>query len=133
MEKSKTPVLCYVNESWAYFTTKNLSEQWGDDWNDAPYEHNAEAPYEYSENDKSKGLKPWDIVKVAWEGDFLEPSYSHNNSPWSVQQINSGAIAWLRSNPWVSKEKPIVIAAGTSLEDFCHLIKQGGGKVYLQK
>lgn len=33
--------LCYVDDGFAYFTTKPLTEQWGDDWNDAPYEHNA--------------------------------------------------------------------------------------------
>ena len=37
-------VLCYVDAPWAYFTTRRLSEQWGDDWDDAPYEHNAGTP-----------------------------------------------------------------------------------------
>lgn len=27
--------LCYVDDGFAYFTTKPLTEQWGDDWNDA--------------------------------------------------------------------------------------------------
>jgi hypothetical protein len=39
-------VLCYVDGPWAYFTTQPLREQWGDDWSDAPYEHNAGPPYE---------------------------------------------------------------------------------------
>ncbi len=39
------PVLCYVDEPWAYFTPAALTDQWGDDWNDTPYEHNAEEPY----------------------------------------------------------------------------------------
>ena len=37
--------LCYVSGCFAYFTSKDLTEQWGDDWNDAPYEHNAGEPY----------------------------------------------------------------------------------------
>jgi hypothetical protein len=37
--------LCYVKGNWAYFTSRPLSEQTGDDWNDAPYEHNAGTPY----------------------------------------------------------------------------------------
>jgi hypothetical protein len=45
--------LCYVNGPFAYFTTKEVSEQWGDDWNDAPYEHNAGKPYEWSKRDKA--------------------------------------------------------------------------------
>lgn len=38
-------VLCYVDGNKAWFTTKPLAEQWGDDWDDAPYEHNAGQPY----------------------------------------------------------------------------------------
>ena len=38
----KEPVLCYIDQhKRAYFTTQALSKQWGDDWNDAPYEQNA--------------------------------------------------------------------------------------------
>lgn len=47
MEKTEQgpPVLCYVDEPWAYFTTQKLEDQWGDDWEDSPYEHNAGKPY----------------------------------------------------------------------------------------
>ena len=38
-------VLCFVDKTWAYFTTKPIESQWGDDWDDAPYEHNAGEPY----------------------------------------------------------------------------------------
>lgn len=124
-----SPVLCYVKGSWAYFTTRKLSEQWGDDWNDAPYEHNAGTPYEYSDHDKKEGREPWQIVKVAWDGDFEPPSEGHCNSPWSVEQINAGAVAWLRTSRWRSG-KPVIIPAGTTLERFCELIREGGGTVY---
>lgn len=40
------PVLCYVSHPFAYFTTQPVENQWGDDWDDAPYEHNAGSPYE---------------------------------------------------------------------------------------
>ena len=33
-------------EFMAYFTPVSLDEQWGDDWDDAPYEHNAGIPYD---------------------------------------------------------------------------------------
>lgn len=29
-----SPVLCYVSDQWAYFTTQPLAEQRGDNWND---------------------------------------------------------------------------------------------------
>jgi len=127
----RLPVLCYIEGSWAYFTTRKLSEQWGDDWDDAPYEHNAGTPYDYSDHDKKDGREPWQIVKVAWDGDFEPPCEGHLNSPWSVEQINAGAVAWLRTSRWRTC-KPVIIPAGTTLERFCELIREGGGKVYLE-
>lgn len=124
------PKLCYIDGAWAYFTTQELSEQWGDDWDDAPYEHNAETPYGYHELDRKAGKAPWTITKVAWDGDFETPCEGLNNSPWTVQQINAGAIAWLRTSRY--RSGPIVvIPAGTTLVDFCKLVEQGGGTVYL--
>lgn len=114
------PVLCYISDCWAYFTTKPLSEQWGDDWNDAPYEHNAGAPYQDT---------PGQIKKVAWEGDLVQPCEDHRNSPWSVEQINAGAVAWLVSPNWKRGNK-IVIPAGTPLSQFKELIRLADGCVY---
>lgn len=39
------PKLCYVASNFAYFTTLPVEDQCGDDWDDAPYEHNAGTPY----------------------------------------------------------------------------------------
>ena len=114
--------LCYVEAPWAWFTSLPLSEQWGDDWDDAPYEHNAGSPYgpiaERGEN--------WQLVKLAWDGELIEPRYDSNNSPWTVQQINLGAIAWLRS--W---DRKVVISAGVSVPEFKRKVREAGGDVYL--
>jgi hypothetical protein len=83
--------LCYVDGAFAYFTTQKLSEQWGDDWNDAPYEHNAGEPYEWREGDKEP---KWEILKVAFEGSLRTPDSGVENSRYSVQDINKGQIAW---------------------------------------
>lgn len=109
--------LCYVDEPWAYFTPRPLAEQSGDDWNDVPYEHNAEPP------------NGTDIVKVAYDGDFETPCDNNRNSPYSVDEINAGVIAWLRRSKWSSKPM-VAIPAGTLLAEFCKLIRKGGGKVY---
>ena len=37
--------LCYLESSVMYFTS-DIDNQWGDDWDDIPYEHNAGKPYE---------------------------------------------------------------------------------------
>ncbi|MEE9366058.1 MAG: hypothetical protein V3W44_05155 [Dehalococcoidales bacterium] len=90
------PRLCYVSRHIAYFTTQKISEQWGDDWNDAPYEHNAGVPYTYLfQNDSDKA--PWFITWCYWAGPFKTPDNDSSNSQFSVQDINNGQIPWLRS------------------------------------
>ena len=106
-------VLCYVEDNWAYFTTRGLSKQWGDDWDDAPYEHNAGTPYEWNERWGAFGVPFYHIVKVAFDGPFERPCDPHLNSPYSVQRINSGAIAWLTTERWC--DKIVAIPAGTTL------------------
>lgn len=95
--------LCYVYKGVAYFTSLPLSEQWGDDWDDAPYEHNSGEPYE-------DGL----ILKVHFpDEEFLEPSYGHVNSPYSVKDINNKKVPWL-----VHYSNETRIYAGESLKEF---------------
>ena len=155
-------VLCYVDSPWAYFTTRPLEKQWGDDWNDAPYEHNAGTPYtpsksfgtvrrnmngrrivrvtkpgatpdedwvEGSEYDED-GKPEWEIFRIAYDGDLETPREGQRNSPWSVEQINAGAVAWLRTSRWFDG-KPVVIPAGTTLTQFCKLVAEAGGAAYL--
>jgi hypothetical protein len=145
------PVLCYVDDNWAYFTTQDLADQWGDDWDDAPYEHNAETPYDPCWHNEPRhvakrgglcGCSPclrdwtvdgkprWEIIKVAFDGPFNRPADGHLNSPYSVQQINSGEVPWLRTSEY-SNAQPVAIAAGTTLVKFCELIRRGNGTVYL--
>lgn len=88
---------------YAFFTPKSLDEQWGDDWNDAPYEHNAGWPYdsdivEVNENNVATRIEEYDILKVPFaikSYNYALPCDNHLNSPWSVQDINSDAVAWI--------------------------------------
>jgi hypothetical protein len=124
--------LCYVAGCWAYFTTQKIEDQWGDDWDDAPYEHNAGEPYEDWKSVQA-GLSPqWAIIKVAFDAhDLKDPSYGQVNSRYSVESINAGAIAWLASPIYVKEQ--VIIPAGTSLCTFKELVKKAGGKVYETK
>lgn len=146
--------LCYVKDNFAYFTTRDLDKQWGDDWNDAPYEHNAGRPYEpcwhnepgvdkkYKLKDElcrercciddwdEEGNPKWKIKKVAFDGNFEEPCGHSTNSSFSVEKINAGAIAWLIGSD--IKSKPVAINAGISIEDFIKKIGLGRGNVYLK-
>ncbi|MEW6016454.1 MAG: hypothetical protein AB1760_00105 [Pseudomonadota bacterium] len=118
--------LCYIDGCWAYFTTQDLASQWGDDWNDKPYQFNAGRPYEFHEIDHEHGRKPWQIVRLAFTADLEAPC------DWvsvSVDEINRGDVPWLRSPDW-SKQR-VRIMAGTTLREFIGAIRGAGGVVYL--
>jgi hypothetical protein len=125
------PVLCYVSGAWAFFTTQPLHKQWGDDWDDAPYEHNAGDPYRFTDHDRAAGREPWEIVQIAWEGDFVAPDWNATNSPYSVEQINAGTVAWLACPTWA--QHGINIFAGTPLSTFKNLVRQAGGRVFVEE
>ena len=123
--------LCYIKGCWAYFMTAKLSEQWGDDWDDAPYEHNASEPYEW---EGPNTLPRYEIVKVAFDAELETPAeiLGGCNSSYSVKMINSGAVAWLTTSKWSSS--PLVsIQAGCPLDKFCEAIRVSGGEVYVKQ
>mgnify|MGYP000847098724 FL=1 len=122
----KEPVLCYIDQhKRAYFTTQALSKQWGDDWNDAPYEQNARPPYD----DREEPQK-WKITVVAYQHPKYEtPADSVGcNSGYSVEMINRKNVAWL-ADVWSSREDALEpIFAGTPLSQFLQIIRGTGGK-----
>jgi len=121
--------LCYVSGDWAYFTTQDVTEQWGDDWNDAPYEHNAGRPYEYADYHKEKGIAPWQIFEAPFDSGLVAPGDSVLNSKYSVEDINRGDVPWLQSPLWSKSE--VRIMAGTTFKEFAIIINQVGGTVYV--
>lgn len=124
---SNEAVLCYVRDQWAFFTTQPLSDQWGDDWNDAPYEHNAGDPYSWL---VSSGKPEYEIIRVAYIAHMETPAeLANGNSHYSVEDINRGDVAWLRPYSNNSRGKPIF--AGVTVEEFKRAIWQIRGDVYV--
>ena len=84
---------------YAYFTPIDLRDQWGDDWDDAPYEYNAGPPYDdYYDEDKNRIEITLYRVKFGIRSDdYILPSYYGygGNSPFCIKDINQGAVAWL--------------------------------------
>lgn len=113
--------LCFVDgNGLCYFTSLPLTgpeRQWGDDWNDAPYEHNAGPPY-------GPGIVTVYVQHYPWD----RPGSGRLNSGWSVEAINSGEVAWLI--PQHGAGRPCVMA-GTTLEEFVAIMLKGGAKVFL--
>ena len=129
--------LCYISDKCAYFTTQDIADQWGDDWNDAPYEHNAGEPYLPTMHD----TEHWDIDQIFYRGGFETPAdVGNGNSPWSVDDINKHRVPWLTFHYWdrdpkttnwirVDEDK---IYAGATREEFIGFIKKHGGRVWLE-
>lgn len=117
--------LCYVKDNKAYFTN-NWNEQWGDDWDDSPYEHNAEEPYDnYYKDGKKYPIRIrtcyFDIPKY-----YKLPCTGYLNSPYSVKDINNMKC------PWINVDG-LLIWAGTEYKAFCKVIEHCGGKIYEEK
>lgn len=112
--------LCYVSNGIMYFTS-DFDNVWGDDWDDAPYEHNADPPYRKTEeNDNCTYIEM--IAYYANDYEFKEPCYECGNSPFSVKEINSGAIAWLRNDEAGN------LMAGTTMADTIKWLNKTGIK-----
>lgn len=123
--------LCYVKNNFAYFSSIPLELQWGDDWNDAPYEHNAGPPYDDHRPTPEAPYVPHPILKVAFDGN-IEPPYSvYGESSYSVEDINiRKATPWLQTYPF-EDEEILKIWAGDSLDTFIKVVTQAGGNVYI--
>lgn len=123
--------LCYVEGNSAYFTTNDLQQQWGDDWDAVPYQHNAGKPYRayLKEDFNEDGTPKWELIHVMFESIFFEPyEYDSYDTQYSVEQINQLNFPWL-----CSYDRGIEIWAGTSLGDFIKIIEEAYGKVFLDK
>ena len=116
--------LCYVDpdEPKAYFTS-NWENQWGDDWNDRPYEHNAGTPYR-SYFDDNKEV-PISIKEVYFDlpGWYEMPCSNTDNSRYSVEYINCHRV------PWITYDKHYIFA-GISYTNFIKQIEELGGIIY---
>jgi hypothetical protein len=144
--------LCYIDSPWAYFTSQEIDKQWGDDWNDAPYEHNAGEPYlpcwhnhpSYIDTDRAgvkagelcrcksclrdwndDGTPKWEVMRVAYNSSLLTPAEIYSRvAGVSVEQINSKQFPWL----YAKGHEPIY--AGTCIDSFIRKIEAAGGEVY---
>lgn len=127
--------LCYVEGNKAYFTS-DWENQWGDDWDDAPYEYNAGEPY--TENYNAECLGVWNgcshypeieqkVLYFEFKTEWIKlPCDGFINSPFSVKAINRGDIAWIRGSDFN-------IPAKTTYDDFIKIVESHNGIIYLPK
>ena len=97
--------LCYVDGR--LWFTSDMDKQWGDDWDDAPWDCNAGAPYTHETK----------VVSIYLEG--IAQSTVINNC--SVQRINRLRLPWLAT--WDDK---LCIHAGTTLREVLKMAEDAG-------
>ena len=123
-------VLCFISRPWAYFTTQVLSDQFGDNWTDKPWT-DAGGPYRHRHYDPKHKPNTWEIYKIAYDGFWTLPYKIHpdTNHPTVSMINNEKSIPWLRSE--MGMPQKIVIMAGTTLFDFCKLMRANGGNAFI--
>ena len=117
--------LCLVKGNCAYFSKDKPSDVYGDDWNDAPYEHNAGEPY---------GFK-FPYFKVYFSAGLIDQTYMQTNSRYSVNDLNDRDCKhyWLRTDPcnvYINRFS-IEIYTGILFSAFVRLVELVGGEIML--
>ena len=112
--------LCYIDGHKAYFTS-NFEKQWGDDWNDRPYESNAGEPYEHYFEENVE--YPIELESLYFETHDWNEQKPCDMGRFSVQDINRGAVAWVITDKFC-------IHAGTTLKDFIDIVIKNGGTIW---
>lgn len=113
--------LCYVHGNVLYFTD-NFKNQWGDDWNDAPYEHNAEEPYEYDKEMSAEDNKYRGHIRcLAYINSNYWLDEARNKGSFSVEEINKGVVPWLYCDKYE-------LYAGETIEGVIEFLKDIGAK-----
>ena len=124
--------LCYIENNKAWFTKLNLPDQYGDDWNDAPYEHNAGRPYDHRYEGNTSIEDPDQLFILYYDGPLCAPSEGVINSRYSIDDINNKQVPWLTQELWGNEPgPPIMIWAGVSVPEFCSLVERAGGTIYV--
>lgn len=147
--------LCFIENGVAFFTTKDVTEQWGDDWNDAPYEYNAGSPYSpiifsfiggekklREEDWNADGTPKYQLLQLNFmkekfhtssQYDIYEPCDGHSNSPYSVEDINVGRVPWLMVEKLCENGRDFEtqgqLFAGATVAEFVEFIEQYDGVV----
>lgn len=105
-----------------FFTEADLEKQWGDDWDDAPYDCNAGWPYDdtsYKDKDGKWQHTKHTILVLNISIDnkhcpVTPEEYGYYNSPFCVDTVNQGACAWM----FFGKDCKPIYAGATPLDVF---------------
>ena len=114
--------LCYVDNfdysrygGFLYFTD-DFEHQWGDDWDDAPYQHNAGEPY-------PGGTHGGHIRIFGYTNADVQTPSMQTGISYSVEDINSGIVPWL-----FEQYSRRMLFAGASIAEARKFMREIGAK-----
>lgn len=132
--------LCYIEYSHIYFTdAQDIEHVYGDDWDDAPYEHNAGEPYAWNDGKmfNDMPMPSYDIIYFIYSSSsFLTPAeLADSNSRYSVEDITyRKLIPWLtpKSYPRTYQgERGVALWGGDAFRDVVReLLKMPDTNIY---
>jgi len=110
-----------------YFTSLDLKKQWGDDWDDVPYEFNAGHPYDHDENQNEIEILVIMVPKDGVSNPELpnDMFYGPGGTCISMAQVNSKCCAWIYIFGSDKKCDGISILAGDNPSEVIRKLKIG--------
>lgn len=109
----------YGNTFALYLGSDDCNYYWGDDWNDAPYEHNAGRVYD-------KYILGYVEFAVPLKYDVYEACSGHFNSPFSKEDMMNRKVPCLT----ISTDSKIKIYFGDNIDEISkQIIELGGFKI----
>ena len=99
--------LCYIENNLMYFTD-NIEQVHGDDWNDAPYEHNATPPFNEYVREIIAYEPTWEITQAC------------DRASYCILDVNRGAV------PWLFHRSAGGLMGGTSYPDTITWLRKAG-------
>ena len=110
-----------------WFTVAEMRNQWGDDWDDAPYDEEAGEPYD-SYVDENGTRNCYNIYTLSLElpinRDRLKLPCEYANNSLSAAEINSGRAAWLYFIGSGRRCDGIAVPAGLKVSEVLQLLKK---------
>lgn len=128
--------LCLVKGNWAWFTSiLNVTDLLGQDWSRGSYQ-TAGPPSEWASwmTEEGTDINHYRIIKVAFSANkYKEPALNRffKNEEISVYQLNAGDYPWLAQEKWINGEINKIMA-GTTFRDFCRVIREDNGHIYME-
>lgn len=104
-----------------YLGADDCEDYWGDDWNDAPYEHNAGRVY-------SEYIQGYVEFAFPLKYDVCEACDGYFNSPFSKEDMINRKIPCLT----ISTEPEIRIYFGDNIDEISKQIEEFGGFKFLE-